>query len=532
MNLAVLLEEQRNAIAQRWAELIQREMPHTRYGQCDIEQITYFNHVAIDLILSLMRSPNTLPSWIFDEPRRKYLALGVPLSDVIESGLLLQETLCKEVLQGAGETVYRDILPELQYMVRKFVTLVVDYYAGQLNLQLEEQRARLAFLLDIIRRASRTLSVEQQIDLAIQSLKSAIGTEYGMLYVMNEERTAGILRGDIDAFPPSRDPSVRESFRYPLPLANTVFTRKVAATGRPVIYQEEAPERADDEIVQTCRRWDVRAMLGIPFVVEERIVAVGLLFSTASSALISDERVDLAVDIAKALAPALANALLHQRVKQLAIIEERTRLAQELHDDLAQLLGVMQLKASLAEQLLVEGDLNRTLSLLLELQETLSKAYIDMREIIFNLRVAGAGGKAPLLPALQEYLADLKRYYGIDVLLEVRGSVTAQLSDQERLQVIRIIQEALTNARKHASATQIGLRLSQDLHALRICVKDNGLGFDPTQLEDIGKERFGLQVMRERAASIGASIALYSQPGQGTRLTLELPLTAGRGGPQ
>lgn len=532
MNLAVLLDEQRNVIAQRWAELIRREMSHTRYGQCSIEQITYFNQVAIDLILSLIHGSHDIPAWIFDEPRRKYLALGIPVGELIESGLLLQETLCKEVLQGAGDELYHTILPELQYHIRKFIAMVVGYYAGQLNRQLEEQRSRLAFILDIIRRASRTLSVEQQIDLAIQSLKASLGTEHGMLYVLNEERTAGMLWGDVDAFPPSRNPNVRESLRYPLPLSNTVFTRKAAGAGRPIVYQESAPELADDEIIQTCRGWDVRAMLGIPLAVEDRIVAVGLLFSTASPPSLSEEKVNLAVDVAKALAPALANALLHERVKQLAIIEERTRLAQELHDDLAQLLGAMQLKASLAEQLLAEGALDQTRSLLVELQETLSKAYVDMREIIFNLRVAGTGGKAPLLPALQEYLADLKRFYGIDVALEVKGPISAQLSEHERLQVIRIIQEALTNARKHANATQIGLRLSQDAQALKICVKDDGLGFDPEQMEAIGKERFGLQVMRERAASIGATINLYSQPGQGTRLTLELPLSAGRGGAQ
>ncbi|MGQ9668469.1 MAG: sensor histidine kinase, partial [Anaerolineae bacterium] len=355
--------------------------------------------------------------------------------------------------------------------------------------------------------------------------------EYGMLYIMNEENTAGTLWGDIDAFPPARDPNTRESLRCPLPLANTVFTRRVVAGGQPVIYQESVPEQVDEEIVQVCRRWDVRAMLGIPFVVEERIIAVGLLFSTTSTSPISEERVSLALDIAKVLAPALANALLHQRVKQLAIIEERTRLAQELHDDLAQLLGTMQLKASLAEEMLAGGDLAQTRSLLIELQETLSRAYMDMREIIFNLRVAGAGGRAPLLPALKEYLADLKRFYGVNVLLEIKEPVTAQLSDYEHLQVIRIIQEALTNARKHANATDIRLRLAQDMHALKICVKDNGLGFDLKQIETDDKERFGLQVMRERATSIGASITVHSQPGQGTRLTLELPLTPRPGGP-
>lgn len=531
MNLAVLLDEQRDAISLQWAQSIQREMAQTRYGQCSIEQIKYFNHVAVELILSLITHPEAIPPWIFREPREKYLALGIPLSDVVEASLLLQEVLCKAILSDAGGESCRDILPELQYHVRKFVTLVVDHYAAQLNHQLEEQRSRLAFILDIIRQASRTLSIQQQIDLAVQSLKSALGTEYGMLYVMNEENTAGSLWGDIDAFPPARAPNIRVSLRYPLPLANTVFTRRVVASGQPVIYQESVPDQGDEEIVQICRRWDVRAMLGIPFVVEERIIAVGLLFSTTSTRLISEERVSLALDMAKALAPALANALLHQRVKQLAIIEERTRLAQELHDDLAQLLGVMQLKASLAEELLAEGDLAQTRSLLVALQETLSRAYMDMREIIFNLRVTGTGGRAPLLPALEEYLADLKRFYDVNVLLEIKEPITVQLSDHEHLQVIRIIQEALTNARKHADATNICLRLAQDTHALKICIKDNGLGFDPNQIEANDKEQFGLQVMRERAASIGASIAVHSQPGQGTRLTLELPLAPKLGGP-
>lgn len=390
---------------------------------------------------------------------------------------------------------------------------------------MEEDYGDVKSILHLIHEASKSLSLEWQIDLALSGLCSATGAEHGMLCIVDESGTVGTFFGDVDAFPPAADRVLRNMFTQPFPIAHATLLQRAIITKKPVEFHS-ARRDTDPDVAEVAGKWSVQSAMVIPFVMEERVIAGAVLFSLSKPMALSEDKRSLAMDMSRALAPALANALLHQRVKQIAIVEERTRLAQELHDDLAQLIGAMQLKASLAEEKLNGGDLAGTQALLAELQETLDQAYKDVREVIFNLRVARTAAGTPLLPAIQEYLDDLRRFYAFDVALESKGAVRAALDEHARLQIIRIIQEGLNNARKHARASAVWLRVTQDEDALRICVRDDGVGFDLAGVEEGRKNRFGLQVMRERAASIGATISVYSLPGKGTRLTLELPLSA------
>jgi signal transduction histidine kinase len=161
-----------------------------------------------------------------------------------------------------------------------------------------------------------------------------------------------------------------------------------------------------------------------------------------------------------------------------------------------------------------------------EFKRVAQATYTDVREAIFSLHTAGSSGLG-LLATLQEYLVEYQEHYGLDTRLVVDSENLARFSPDVDIQLLRIIQEALSNVRKHAQANEAWVRFEQDDDCVCISVEDAGRGFDPTQLTGEGSQYFGLQIMRERAESVGASLDLDSRPGQGTRVVIRLPRSLG-----
>jgi signal transduction histidine kinase len=221
---------------------------------------------------------------------------------------------------------------------------------------------------------------------------------------------------------------------------------------------------------------------------------------------------------------AIENARLYQQVRHLAALEERVRLAREMHDNLSQGLGYLNLKISIAEEQLSKGQITQAQASLLELKQIAREVYTDTREAIFNLRTP-APLELRLLPTLREYLTEYRAYYGVDVRPVADNESLPEFPADVGIQIIRIIQEALTNVRKHAEANKAWVRFERKGDWVRISVEDDGRGFDPAQVVAEGLQYFGLQIMRERAESVGGDLELDSRPGQGTRVVIRVPLT-------
>jgi signal transduction histidine kinase len=143
--------------------------------------------------------------------------------------------------------------------------------------------------------------------------------------------------------------------------------------------------------------------------------------------------------------------------------------------------------------------------------------------MIYALRSSSSVGQE-FLPSLEEFLRAYREHYGLDVQLFVDDQPFPQLPVDVRLQIIRIIQEALSNAGQHSGTTQACIRSRRDGAWLQVSVEDRGRGFDPAAGEGEDRHRFGLLTMRERAASVGGTLEIDSQPGRGTRVVLRLPL--------
>ncbi len=215
------------------------------------------------------------------------------------------------------------------------------------------------------------------------------------------------------------------------------------------------------------------------------------------------------------------NAILYRKLRYVSALEEQSRLARELHDHLAQTLGYLNIKTSLTDEQLLQGKIEEARGSLQELKAVTKNIYIDVREGIFNLRTS-ASTYMGFLPYLRSYLVEYRQQYGLNVHLYSDLNDELDLSAEIANQLMRIVQEALTNIRKHAHASDVSVRVNGQAETLIIIIADNGTGFDLGQSER--QQHFGLQIMRERAETVGGKVNYQSEPGKGTQVIIEMPI--------
>jgi len=218
-----------------------------------------------------------------------------------------------------------------------------------------------------------------------------------------------------------------------------------------------------------------------------------------------------------------AQTQLLKQQQVLAVIRERERLARELHDSLGQVLAFVNAQGQTARLLLARGEVGAADVLVARLVDVAREADTDIRESILGLRAPLA--HQSFFPTLSAYLDQYQQRYGIRTQLsKPRGLADGALDPLVELQLLRIIQEALTNARKHAHASSVGIAFVVQDGQAQVTLQDDGRGFDPHEALGDSAGRIGLRVMRERAEEVGGNLDLHSQPGQGTRVVVTVPL--------
>src|SRR5262249_18515445 len=222
---------------------------------------------------------------------------------------------------------------------------------------------------------------------------------------------------------------------------------------------------------------------------------------------------------------AVERARLHARAGLLATAEERTRLARELHDSLAQSLTAVTLQLEAADALATRSP-EKTQKKVQEALRLTREALGETRRVVHNLRAGALQGK-PLPEALRELGASYGRTYGLKATVTSEGPagrLTPHLEDG----LFRIAQEALNNTVKHARARSVRIRLKVGPESARLTVQDDGQGFDPEHCDEADtREHFGLVGMRERARLLGGTLHIQSAPGVGTRIEATVPLSGG-----
>ncbi len=219
-----------------------------------------------------------------------------------------------------------------------------------------------------------------------------------------------------------------------------------------------------------------------------------------------------------------AQAYLLDQERALAALRERELLARELHDSVGQVLGYVSMQTQAAHKWLRDDNVPRATVLLNRLTEVAQQAHDDIREAILALKAARPG-EWSFLANLREYAKDFERQYGITTEVTTGEKVSAEpFEPGTGVQALRVIQEAMSNARKHGRARTIGIRIENEGMTARITVSDDGQGMTSGTDKGPSTGHFGISFMRERMAEVGGSLNVSSQPGEGTRVVLRVPL--------
>ncbi|MBI3776404.1 MAG: GAF domain-containing protein [Gammaproteobacteria bacterium] len=261
------------------------------------------------------------------------------------------------------------------------------------------------------------------------------------------------------------------------------------------------------------------ALVTIPIRYSERTLGVYHLV-LESAALIEREDIShLFSSIGRHLGIAIEKARLERHARRLSIMEERTLLANELHDSLAQTLASLRFQVTLVEETVAQSKDRTGIRQIRTIKDGLDQANSQLRELLahFRTRMDERG----LIPAIESVVERFRKETGIAAFFQ-NEIVESNLPPSLEVQVLHIVQESLTNVRKHSDAQNVRVLLrTDDNRDYHVLVEDDGQGIEEKVVSDPPGEHIGLSIMRERAARLGGTLSIESEAGEGTRVELQ-----------
>ncbi|MDR3097756.1 MAG: type IV pili methyl-accepting chemotaxis transducer N-terminal domain-containing protein [Paraburkholderia sp.] len=230
--------------------------------------------------------------------------------------------------------------------------------------------------------------------------------------------------------------------------------------------------------------------------------------------------VQLLQTLGRHLGVALKNRRLAALARQLAVSEERNLVAQGLHDSIAQGLSFLKMQVHLLDGAVADGNLDEVREIVPLLAGGVEESYDDVRELLLNFR--SKLGPGALRPAVDDTVARFRRQSDAELTLDYRDEGGPPLPADQQLQVLFVLQEALSNIRKHAEAQHVHVSVV-NRRDFRLTIEDDGVGYDPADIAARGEAHVGFHIMRERAKRLAGTLTLDSAPGHGSRVELVLP---------
>jgi len=263
-----------------------------------------------------------------------------------------------------------------------------------------------------------------------------------------------------------------------------------------------------------CTQAGFETVVNIPIRLHERLMGEVDLFYHAQHEPTQAER-SLLEALTSHLAGGMENLRLNAMEKEAAVSQERHLLARELHDSIAQSLAFLKIQVQLMRDAMAQGDPQKLAHVLGEIDAGVRESYGDVRELLLHFRTRT--NTEDIEPALATTVQKFELQSGIKATLKMQGH-GMPLPPDVQIQVLHIVQEALSNVRKHSQATQVWLDVEQQPE-WRFEVRDNGRGFN-VDGESFDETHVGLRIMSERAERIGAQLNIASRPGHGTSVLL------------
>jgi signal transduction histidine kinase len=393
-----------------------------------------------------------------------------------------------------------------------FFSRVIFGIIERMQKEILRRNQELAALNSVALAVSESLNLDVVLYRALDRVLQVTAAEAGEIFLKDEQSDEMVQRVHAGLFPEAFQQKTRFSI-------GEGFAGIVAQSGEPIVVEDltQDPRLLRNKV----RESGFRSLVSVPLKSKSRVIGA-INIATLSHRRFTAEDVQLLTHIGNQIGVAIENARLHERIQSVAALEERERLAREMHDGLAQVLSYVNTKSQAARQLLVAGQWTQAEVYLKELEEIAQDMYEDVREAILGLR-STASLQRGLVPTLSEYIYRFSQLSNIKTELEVTDGGLPSLPPATEVQVIRIIQEALTNVRKHARATHAWVRISSNQDEAEVVIEDDGQGFDVSHIRRGDWPQFGLQTMRERAESVKGTLDIKSAPGKGTRVTLRVP---------
>ena len=423
------------------------------------------------------------------------------------------------VVAGAAWAFSHNVFDRVERMERRIVEQ--NRELREVGETAERQATQLRTLHEAGLTVTSDLTLETVLRRIVDLARELTGAQYGALAVIDDR--GRIVRFLTAGLTPD------ERARLAEPPTGRGLLGRIFTDGCPIKVNEIASDPRS--IGFPPGHPPMRTYLGVPIVLHGQ--TYGNLYLTDKQSAtgpipFTDDDADGISLFAAQAAIAMENARLHAEVQGLATAVERDRIARELHDSLAQTLGFIRLQAATAGEALRQQQEAMARTALATIGDSAGDAYAEVREAILGLRSGGAGADRNLVDALREYVARYREQTGVEVDLAIGSDVAeVSLAPAVEVQLVRVVQEALANVRKHARTARARLDLEIATGAsgprLRATIADDGRGFD---MGRPGGEagHFGLAIMRERAEGVGGALTIESAPDRGTRVVVEMPL--------
>ena len=386
-----------------------------------------------------------------------------------------------------------------------------------LEQRVEERTRELSTLLDVSNTVASTLALRPLVALILDQLKTVADyTGASLLTLEDDELVVLDVRGA------SAAGGVAVGLRFPI-VPGTPIVEALERRATVVVDDvqgdsplAEAYRGAVGPLSETDAFRFVRSWMAVPMVLNDRVTGI-LSLSHDRPDFYTPQHARLARAIANQAAVAVENAHLYEQAQSAAVLEERQRLARELHDSVTQSLFSMTMISGALPKLM-DRDVERARERSERLHELSQGALAEMRALIFELHPESLEREG-LIVALDKQVAAVRARHGLRVETAWPPRIDAPIEVQEA--IFRIAQEAMHNTVKHAGASLLRVALQPDEASLSLSVRDDGVGFDPSG--DF-PGHLGHRSMRERAARLGGTLVIESAPGQGTSISASIPL--------
>jgi signal transduction histidine kinase len=456
-------------------------------------------------VRQLRKAEYALPDFAMTLRRLRIVSIAIPIIGVV----VLE--IARYFMVGLVSWEKRIALDLLYIAAIVVFAAVIFRFVEQMQERLKRQNRELLALHEAGLDVSGELSLDVVLKKVVEQARNLVGARYGALSVINHDNrilsfiTAGITPDERAAIgpPPVGHGLLGEVLREGHHLRLTDLTKHPRSYGFPANHP---PMHSLLAVPIPCKG----PFLGNLYLTEK---PDGLEFTT------DDEETLERFALQAALA--IDNAHLHEQVADLAVAQERLRIAHEMHDGLAQVLGYVNTKVQAAEMYLKREKTEEASAQLRELATAARGAYSDVRESIVGLRSMPGPQKA-VGDVLREFLERWEEMSHISTSLSIDPALTLRPSHE--LQLVRIVQESLTNVRKHSKATNATVDIHRERDMLVATIADDGIGFSTAPRARGEFPKFGLATMRERAESIGGTLVIDSTPGSGTTVRFTLPL--------